>query len=169
MFLISLFLKIIYAGNIIIIIYIRQIVNENLKFNTKYNLKVKFIVEVIEDLGKDIPIFTEDEYEFQTKSFALKDLKVESSSNNKCTVSWDYEGESISFSEGDSLSIYIKESSDAQYSQAVLTITENLALTTSTEITLPKYNTKYDIKINLIVGEKNVFEYINPGLLLLLI
>ena len=139
---------------------IEEYLVENLKFNTKYNLKVKFIVEVIEDLGKDIPIFTEDEYEFQTKSFALKDLKVESSSNNKCTVSWDYEGESISFSEGDSLSIYIKESSDAQYSQAVLTITENLALTTSTEITLPKYNTKYDIKINLIVGEKNVFEYI---------
>ena len=139
---------------------IEEYLVENLKFNTKYNLKVKFIVEVIEDLGKDIPIFTEDEYEFQTKSFALKDLKVESSSNNKCTVSWDYEGESISFSEGDSLSIYIKESSDAQYSQAVLTITENLALTTSAEITLPKYNTKYDIKINLIVGEKNVFEYI---------
>ena len=139
---------------------IEEYLVENLKFNTKYNLKVKFIVEVIEDLGKDIPIFTEDEYEFQTKSFALKDLKVESSSNNKCTVSWDYEGESISFSEGDSLNIYIKESSDAQYSQAVLTITENLALTTSAEITLPKYNTKYDIKINLIVGEKNVFEYI---------
>lgn len=139
---------------------IEEYLVENLKFNTKYNLKVKFIVEVIEDLGKDIPIFTEDEYEFQTKSFALKDLKVESSSNNKCTVSWDYEGESISFSEGDSLSIYIKESSDTEYSQSVLTITENLALTTSEEITLPKYNTKYDIKINLIVGEKNVFEYI---------
>ena len=139
---------------------IEEYLVENLKFNTKYNLKVKFIVEVIEDLGKDIPIFTEDEYEFQTKSFALKDLKVESSSNNKCTVSWDYEGESISFSEGDSLSIYIKESSDTEYSQSVLTITENLALTTSAEITLPKYNTKYDIKINLIVGEKNVFEYI---------
>lgn len=139
---------------------IEEYLVENLKFNTKYNLKVKFIVEVIEDLGKDIPIFTEDEYEFQTKSFALKDLKVESSSNNKCTVSWDYEGESISFSEGDSLSIYIKESSDIEYSQSVLTITENLALTTSAEITLPKYNTKYDIKINLIVGEKNVFEYI---------
>ena len=133
---------------------------ENLKFNTKYNLKVKFIVEVIDDLGKDVPIFTEDEYEFQTKSFELKDLKVESSLNNKCIVTWNYEGESISFSEGDSLNIYIKESSDAQYSQAVLTITENLALTTSAEITLPKYNTKYDIKINLIVGEKNVFEYI---------
>lgn len=139
---------------------IEEYLVENLKFNTKYNLKVKFIVEVIEDLGKDIPIFTEDEYEFQTKSFALKDLKVESSLNNKCIVSWNYEGESISFSEGDSLNIYIKESSDAQYSQAVLTITENLALTTSAEITLPKYNTKYDIKINLIVGEKNVFEYI---------
>ena len=139
---------------------IEEYLVENLKFNTKYNLKVKFIVEVIEDLGKDIPIFTEDEYEFQTKSFELKDLKVESSLNNKCIVSWNYEGESISFSEGDSLNIYIKESSDAQYSQAVLTITENLALTTSAEITLPKYNTKYDIKINLIVGEKNVFEYI---------
>lgn len=139
---------------------IEEYLVENLKFNTKYNLKVKFIVEVIDDLGKDVPIFTEDEYEFQTKSFELKDLKVESSLNNKCIVSWDYEGESISFSEGDSLNIYIKESSDAQYSQAVLTITENLALTTSAEITLPKYNTKYDIKINLIVGEKNVFEYI---------
>lgn len=139
---------------------IEEYLVENLKFNTKYNLKVKFIVEVIDDLGKDVPIFTEDEYEFQTKSFELKDLKVESSLNNKCIVTWNYEGESISFSEGDSLNIYIKESSDAQYSQAVLTITENLALTTSAEITLPKYNTKYDIKINLIVGEKNVFEYI---------
>lgn len=139
---------------------IEEYLVENLKFNTKYNLKVKFIVEVIDDLGKDVPIFTEDEYEFQTKSFELKDLKVESSLNNKCIVIWNYEGESISFSEGDSLNIYIKESSDAQYSQAVLTITENLALTTSAEITLPKYNTKYDIKINLIVGEKNVFEYI---------
>lgn len=139
---------------------IEEYLVENLKFNTKYNLKVKFIVEVIDDLGKDVPIFTEDEYEFQTKSFALKDLKVESSSNNKCTVSWEYEGESISFSKGDSLNIYIKESSDTQYSPDVLTITENLALTKNAEITLPKYNTKYDIKINLIVGEKNVFEYI---------
>lgn len=139
---------------------IEEYLVENLKFSTKYNLKVKFIVEVIDDLGKDVPIFTEDEYEFQTKSFALKDLKVASSSNNKCTVSWDYEGESISFSKGDSLNIYIKESSDTQYSPDVLTITENLALTKNAEITLPEYNTKYDIKINLIVGEKNVFEYI---------
>lgn len=139
---------------------IEEFLVENLKFNTKYNLKVKFIVEVIEAFGEDIPIFTEDEYEFETKSFALKDLKVESTLNNKCTVSWDYEGESISFSKGDSLSIYIKESLDTQYSQDVLTITENLALTKNAEIILPKYNTKYDIKINLIVGEKNVFEYI---------
>ncbi len=132
---------------------------ENLKFNTKYKFKFRFTVEVTENFGESLPIFKEHEYECETKKVSLKDLKIESVSNNKCNLTWNYEGENISFSSKDILGIYIKESSDNQYSQPVLTFSESLIDTKSAEITLPKYNTAYDIKVNLSIGGKNLFEF----------
>ncbi len=147
----------------------------NLKFKTTYNIKVQFIVDVIDELGKTIPIKKENEYKFETKDFKVKDLKVgepakegEASNNkdNEITISWDYEGESISFSENDFIKISIKEVGTENYSES-FTITQksdeskNLAGIKNAKLTLPKYNTKYNIKFYMSIGGKEIFKYIS--------
>lgn len=147
----------------------------NLKFKTTYNIKVQFIVDVIDELGKTIPIKKENEYKFETKDFKVKDLKVgepakegEASNNkdNEITISWDYEGESISFYENDFIKISIKEVGTENYSES-FTITQksdeskNLAETKNAKLTLPKYNTKYNIKFYMSIGGKEIFKYIS--------
>lgn len=132
---------------------------ENLKFSTKYNLKIKFVIENFEDFGESSPVFKEDEYEFETKDFSLTNVKIENISDNKCNLSWDYAGENISFSSGDSLNIYIKESSSNGYSQPAFTISQDLSNIKNSEITFPKFNTNYDVKISFSIGGKELSEY----------
>lgn len=139
----------------------REYLAKNLKFDTKYNLKVKFIIENKAGIDQIIPILKEEEYEFKTLDFKLKDLKVNGLSNNKCNLSWDYDGEKILFNDDDYLKIYIKEVLSEEYQEILELNSQRLISSKNTEIILPKYNTEYDIKIDLIAGSRNIVKYIN--------
>ncbi len=134
---------------------------DDLKPNTKYNVKVKYIVEYINQFDKNFPVTKEDEYEFTTGKFAVKDLKITPSSNNRCVLSWDYDGDAVTFSEDDNAKIFIKESSVGSFSQETLTISESLLQTKKADLVFPKFNTKYDVKIVFNVGEKYIDNYIS--------
>lgn len=134
---------------------------KNLKFDTKYNLKVKFIIENKDEIGRSVPVLKEEEYEFKTLDFKLKDLKVSGLSNNKCNLNWDYEGEKILFNDGDYLKIYIKEILSEEYQEILELNSQQLNSSKNAEISLPKYNTEYDIKIDLFAGSRNIVKYIN--------
>lgn len=162
------------------ILKLKEYLASNLKFKTTYNVKVQFIVDEIDELGKKIPLKKENEYKFETKDFKIKDLKVGDPSkaettkegetsekkDNEITVSWEYEGEKISFSENDFIKISIKEVGTKDYLESIVISqkseeSKNLAEIKNTKLTLPKYNTKYNVRFHISVGGKEIFKYIS--------
>ena len=137
---------------------------ENLKFNTEYIAKVKLKVDSVSEFGSETPLTVETEYKFKTKNFEIKDLKIESVTDNICKVNWTFDGEKISFSSGDSLSVYVKDSFDRDYKEPIITILEELDNKTSVDVPLPMYNLKFDIKIVFSVGGKQKIEYISHSI-----
>lgn len=141
-----------------------EYVFNKLKFSTKYYVKVQLIVENFNEFGKDIPAIAESECEFETKKFGIKDLSFTDGNENISKLSWEFDGEEISFSEGDSLKVYIKESSEDGYSEDVLKdvslSADDLLVKKDLDITFPKYDTKFDIKLNYTIGGKQLFEYL---------
>ena len=143
------------------IVKIKEFLLENLKFNSKYKVKFKYVIETKHEFGVETPIFIEEEYEFQTKDISIENLKITNVMDNKCSISWDYKGDNINFSQNDKLDIYIKEFSDNKYSQKPLTIIENLKDKKTTEIVLPKLNINYDIKLDFNIGNKHIFQFLS--------
>ncbi|WP_242821416.1 DUF4214 domain-containing protein [Candidatus Arthromitus sp. SFB-rat-Yit] len=142
----------------------KEYVFNKLKFSTKYYVKVQFIIETFNKFGKDVPVVVESNCEFETKKFGVKDLKFTDGNENISKLSWDFDGEEILFSEGDSLKVYIKESLEDSYSENILKdislSAEELLTKKDLDITFPKYDTKYDIKFNYNIGGRNLFEYL---------
>lgn len=130
-----------------------------LKFDTKYNLKIKFIIENIEEFKKSTPIYKEDKFEFKTNSLDIKDLKVVSTQDKKIVIGWEYSGDNVSFSDNDVLTVYLKECTDKEYKEVSKIDGNKLIETKNVEISLDKYNVDYDIKIEMYSG-KSIFKYL---------
>lgn len=144
----------------------KEYIAKNLKFGTKYNVKVQLISDTITRFEKEKPIMTEKEYEFTTAGFDITDLKATSGNTNVVKVTWNFNEENISFSEGDKLSAYIKESMADQYSSENLlkdtTLSpEEMMKKKELDVTLPNYDTKYDIKLVYTIGGKNLYNYVS--------
>lgn len=133
---------------------------EGLKNNTEYDLKVKFNMENKMDFGEKIPIYSEQEFKFKTEDVYITDVLMEDISDNKCSLSWKYKGENVYFSKEDSLNVYIKEKLSTSYLQNPIQkvkLTEN----TKIEFQLPKFNTNYDIKLDMNIGGKHSYIYVS--------
>lgn len=142
----------------------KEYVFNKLKFSTKYYVKVQLVVESFNEFGKDMLAMDENRCEFETKKFDIKDLVFTDGNENISKLSWNFDGEDISFSEGDNLKVYIKESSKDSYSEDILkdsTLSVDELLTKKElNITFPKYDTKYDIKLIYTIGGKQLSKYL---------
>ncbi len=142
---------------------IKEYLASKLKYETKYKVRARFSIENLKEFDKDNPVYTEKEYEFTTGKFNIKDFKATTGNDNKVKLTWDFEGENIYFSEGDSLGVYIKEIKDKEYGDNLLkdeTIKpEEMATKKEAEISLPKYRTKFNIKLVYSIGGKYITKY----------
>lgn len=143
----------------------KEYIVKKLKFGTKYDVKMQMVIDTVTRFEQEKPVMVEKEYEFTTAGFEITDLKAVSGNTNVTQVTWNFNDENVSFSEGDKISAYIKESSQNTYSEdllAKITITpEDMMTKKSLDITLPKYDTKYDIKLVYMIGGKYLYNYVS--------
>lgn len=121
---------------------------ENLQSDTIYEVKVEYKVgeRVVAGVSEDI--IQVNKLELRTSKFIIDNFQAERVDSTRIKLKWRVSNKDYRYADRDNIKVYLKEKSSSSYGDnPIFTASTKLNEIDSCEITIPKYETKYDIKV----------------------
>ncbi len=131
-----------------------------LQEDTIYQAKIEYKIDEKTVAGLKEEVKKEAEIEFRTPKIIIDKFSISRMSEKSINLSWNMRDDYV-YGNGDSVRIYIKERSNAVYSNGHVAGIEQKDLKPLNNVvfSLPKYGTDYDIKVSYTLNGKTVDFY----------